>query len=253
MPSVQLSPLPHGPSYASVGAGPPIPPQSMVEMQAWVSSQMNPASQSFAVSQVSGRQNGPPWHVEPIDPAGQSVGSGGTASAAAVLANDKLRNTNVAKRRRVLTSGSLSLCEPAHWQPHARSTMFGLVRLLLNILWIVFGGGFVIFLEYLIGGLLLCLTVVGIPFGVQCWKIAELGLLPFGKDIEHDRESAGGGCLGTGMNVLWFFVAGIWIFLSHVALGLANAVTIIGIPFALQHLKLAMLALFPFGKRIEKL
>ncbi|HHH31235.1 MAG TPA: YccF domain-containing protein [Polyangiaceae bacterium] len=125
------------------------------------------------------------------------------------------------------------------------------MRLLLNILWIVFGGGFVIFIEYLIGGLLLCLTVVGIPFGVQCWKIAHLGLLPFGKDIEHDRESAGGGCLGTGMNVLWFLVAGVWIFLSHVALGLANAVTIIGIPFALQHLKLAMLALFPFGKRIE--
>lgn len=129
--------------------------------------------------------------------------------------------------------------------------MLWLVRLLLNILWIVLGGGFVIFVEYLIGGLLLCLTVVGFPFGLQCFKIAKLGLLPFGKDIEHDAGSAGGGCLGTAMNILWFLVAGVWIFLSHVALGLACAVTIIGIPFALQHLKLAVLALFPFGKRIE--
>jgi uncharacterized membrane protein YccF (DUF307 family) len=124
------------------------------------------------------------------------------------------------------------------------------VRLLLNILWIVLGGGFVIFVEYLIGGLLLCLTVVGIPFGLQCFKIAFLGLLPFGKDIEHDVSSAGGGCLGTAMNILWFVVAGVWIFLSHVALGLACAVTIIGIPFALQHLKLGVLSLFPFGKKI---
>ncbi|MCA9622286.1 MAG: YccF domain-containing protein, partial [Myxococcales bacterium] len=110
------------------------------------------------------------------------------------------------------------------------------MRLLMNILWIVLGGGFVIFLEYLLGGLILCLTVVGIPFGVQCFKIAKLGLLPFGKDIEEDRQSLGGGCLGTAMNILWFFVAGVWIFLSHLALGIALAVTIIGIPFALQHL-----------------
>ena len=124
------------------------------------------------------------------------------------------------------------------------------MRLLLNILWIVFGGGFVIWLEYVIGGILLCLTVVGIPFGLQCFKIAGLGLLPFGKDIESDSDSAGSGCLGSAMNLLWFLVAGLWIFLSHLALGVAAAVTIIGIPFALQHLKLAVLALFPFGKKI---
>ena len=125
------------------------------------------------------------------------------------------------------------------------------VRLLLNILWIVLGGGWLIFAEYLLGGLLLCLTVVGIPFGVQCFKIAGLGLLPFGKRIEHDPRAAGGGCLGTIMNILWFFVAGVWIFLSHLALGLAAAITIIGIPFAMQHLKLGMLALSPFGKKVR--
>ena len=127
------------------------------------------------------------------------------------------------------------------------------MRLLLNILWIIFGGGFVICLQYLLGGLVLCLTVVGIPFGVQCFKIAEMGLLPFGKRIEADPKAAGAGCLGLAMNILWFLVAGVWIFLSHIALGIAAAVTIIGIPFALQHLKLAVLALMPFGKRVVEI
>lgn len=124
------------------------------------------------------------------------------------------------------------------------------MRLLLNILWIVFGGGLVICLEYVIGALILCLTIVGIPFGVQCFKLAELGLLPFGRKIETDSGSAGSGCLGLGANVIWILFAGIWIFLTHIGLGLAAAVTIIGIPFALQHLKLALLALSPFGKRV---
>jgi uncharacterized membrane protein YccF (DUF307 family) len=128
--------------------------------------------------------------------------------------------------------------------------MLSPVRFVLNILWAILGGGILICLQYLIGGLLLCLTVVGIPFGVQCFKMAGLGLFPFGKDIEHDGASAGGGCLGTAMNILWFLVAGVWIFLSHLALGIAAAVTIIGIPFALQHLKLGVLALSPFGKRV---
>lgn len=124
------------------------------------------------------------------------------------------------------------------------------VRTLLNVLWVIFGGGLVIFVEYLLGGLVLCLTIVGIPFGAQCFKIASMGLLPFGKDIEHDAAAAGGGMLGMAMNVLWFLVAGVWIFLSHVALGVGLAITVVGIPFALQHLKLGVLALFPFGKRI---
>jgi uncharacterized membrane protein YccF (DUF307 family) len=127
------------------------------------------------------------------------------------------------------------------------------MRPLLNLLWIVLGGGIVIWLEYLLGGLLLCLTIIGIPFGVQCFKIAGMGLLPFGKEIRDDPASAGGGCLGLLMNVIWFIVAGLWICLSHLALALACAVTIIGIPFAVQHVKLAVLALAPFGKRVHVL
>ncbi len=123
------------------------------------------------------------------------------------------------------------------------------MRLLLNVLWIVFGGGFIIWLEYLLGGLLLCLTVVGIPFGVQCFKIAGIGLLPFGKDITDVPGASGIGCV---LNIFWIVVAGVWIFLSHITLALGLAVTVIGIPFAIQHVKLAMLALAPFGKQVRE-
>ncbi|HLL06406.1 MAG TPA: YccF domain-containing protein [Myxococcaceae bacterium] len=124
------------------------------------------------------------------------------------------------------------------------------MRLILNILWVVLGGGFIIAIEYLIGGLLLCLTVIGIPFGLQCFKLAGLGLLPFGKDIS---DAPGGSAVGCILNVFWILVAGIWIFLSHLALALPLAISIIGIPFAIQHVKLAMLALAPFGKQVREL
>ncbi|MGZ3457807.1 MAG: YccF domain-containing protein [Archangium sp.] len=123
------------------------------------------------------------------------------------------------------------------------------MRLLLNILWVIFGGGFVIWLEYMLGGLLLCLTIVGIPFGVQCFKLAGLGLLPFGKDI---IDTPGASPIGCVLNVFWLLTAGVWIFLSHLGLALGLAVTIIGIPFAIQHVKLALLALAPFGKRVRE-
>lgn len=121
------------------------------------------------------------------------------------------------------------------------------MRLLLNILWIL-TGGLLIWLQYVVGGLLLCLTVVGIPFGVQCFKIAGLALLPFGKDIESEKQGFAKGTLGAVLNIFWLIVAGIWIFISEVTLAFGLAVTIIGIPFAIQHLKLAVLALAPFGR-----
>jgi uncharacterized membrane protein YccF (DUF307 family) len=126
------------------------------------------------------------------------------------------------------------------------------MRTLLNLLWAIFGGGLITALEYAVGGLILCLTVVGIPFGVQCFKIAGLALFPFGKDVADDPTSLGGGALGLLMNVLWFLVAGLWTFLTHIGLALGLAVTVIGIPFALQHVKLAVLALFPFGRRVVR-
>jgi uncharacterized membrane protein YccF (DUF307 family) len=120
------------------------------------------------------------------------------------------------------------------------------VRLLLNILWIVLGGGLLLWLEYVLAGLVLCLTIVGLPFGLQCFKMAGLALLPFGKDIAV--QPTGGGALRVVGNVLWCLLAGIWIFFTHLALAAGLAVTIIGLPFAVQHFKLALLALWPFGR-----
>lgn len=121
------------------------------------------------------------------------------------------------------------------------------MRLLLNLLWIIVGGGFVLWLEYLLVGLVLCLTIVGIPFGLQCFKIGWLALLPFGKDIT-DGERSDPGVFRSLLNVIWFLAAGLWIFLTHAALAIGLAITIIGIPFAVQHVKLALLALWPFGR-----
>ena len=118
-----------------------------------------------------------------------------------------------------------------------------------NILWILIGGGLIIFLEYLISGLLLCITLIGIPFGVQCIKLSILGLVPFGREIA--RKESASGCLAITMNVIWILIGGIWICLTHVIFALLCAITIIGIPFAKQHLKLASLALTPFGHEVK--
>jgi uncharacterized membrane protein YccF (DUF307 family) len=118
-----------------------------------------------------------------------------------------------------------------------------------NLLWIFFGGGLLLFLEYLLGGLFLCLTIIGIPFGLQCFKLAGVALLPFGKQLE-DRASATG-CLSLLMNILWICFGGIWIALTHLVFAALCAITIIGIPFAIQHLKLVSLSFAPFGKEVK--
>ncbi|MBU0517804.1 YccF domain-containing protein [bacterium] len=123
------------------------------------------------------------------------------------------------------------------------------MSLLGNILWIVLGGGIFLFIEYLVGGLLLCLTIIGIPFGIQCIKLSMLALLPFGHDIDYSRNATG--FLATLMNVLWILVGGFWIAVTHLIFAVLCAITIIGIPFARQHLKLAGLALTPFGKTLK--
>jgi len=123
------------------------------------------------------------------------------------------------------------------------------MSLLGNILWVVLGGGIVLFLEYLFAGLLLCITIIGIPFGIQCIKISFLALLPFGKEIRHSEKSTG--CLPVIMNLIWIVIGGIWIALTHLVFALICAITIIGIPFAKQHMKLVELSLVPFGKEVR--
>lgn len=117
----------------------------------------------------------------------------------------------------------------------------------MNLLWIILGG-LVICIEYIIASVLLMITIVGIPFGLQTLKLAILALCPFGSQVRSGYSD--GGCLSVLMNILWIFIGGIWISLSHLVFGVILCITIIGIPFGLQHFKLAGLALTPFGKEI---
>lgn len=116
-----------------------------------------------------------------------------------------------------------------------------------NLLWLILGG-IVIAIEYLVASLILMVTIIGIPFGLQTLKMGMLALWPFGRTTVQRKSTTG--CLSTLMNIIWIFIGGIWIAMSHFAFGLLLAITIIGIPFARQHFKLAGLALTPFGREI---
>jgi uncharacterized membrane protein YccF (DUF307 family) len=116
-----------------------------------------------------------------------------------------------------------------------------------NIIWLVFGG-FLAAIGYLFGGFILCATIVGIPWGLQCFKIAELVLWPFGKKVVPSGGSAG--CLSTLANIIWLFAGGFYTAFIHLVFAAILFITIIGIPFARQHLKLMELSFMPFGKRV---
>jgi uncharacterized membrane protein YccF (DUF307 family) len=116
-----------------------------------------------------------------------------------------------------------------------------------NLIWLIFGG-LIIAIEYFIGSLVLMITIVGIPFGIQTLKMASLSLWPFGRDTAvHTRAS---GCLYVLMNVIWLLTGGLWIAATHAIFGVLLCITIIGIPFGLQHFKLTAIALSPFGRDI---
>ena len=122
------------------------------------------------------------------------------------------------------------------------------MNILLNIIWVVFGG-LMIAIEYAFSSLLMMLTIIGIPFGVQTIKLAQVALWPFGTDISSDGWPSG--CLAGIMNIIWWFLGGFAIALTHLGWGLIFCITIVGIPFGIQHFKLMMLALFPFGKTVR--
>jgi uncharacterized membrane protein YccF (DUF307 family) len=121
------------------------------------------------------------------------------------------------------------------------------MRLIGNIIWLIFGGFFTA-IEYIIASFFLMITIIGIPFGMQTLKLAMLEIWPFGAEIKTRENQPG--CLSTLMNFIWFFIGGIWIFLTHMLFGILLGITIIGIPFAKQHFKLAHLALTPFGREV---
>ena len=121
------------------------------------------------------------------------------------------------------------------------------MSILGNLIWFIFGG-FILGLVYMFGGLVLCLAIVGIPFGLQIMKLGAFAMWPFGGAVVQRERPMG--CLSLFLNVLWIVFGGIEVALSHLALGVAFCVTIIGIPFGLQHFKLMMLALLPFGHEV---
>jgi len=114
-----------------------------------------------------------------------------------------------------------------------------------NIVWLIFGGLLGFFL-WSVAGLVLCITIIGIPFGLQCFKIAGFVLWPFGRDIQLGNFGAGGLIL----NIIWLIFFGWELAIAHLIIGALLCLTIIGIPFGLQHFKFASLSFFPFGARI---
>ena len=117
------------------------------------------------------------------------------------------------------------------------------MTLIGNILWFVLGG-FLVALLYFLGGLMLCVTIIGIPFGIQLFKIAGLALCPFGRDVDMMKDS---GCLNTLFNILWLMLGWWGIAIVHLFLAAIFAITIVGIPFAKAHWRLMKLSMLPFG------
>ena len=115
-----------------------------------------------------------------------------------------------------------------------------------NLIWIILGGLFSA-ITWTISGIILCISVIGIPFGLQCFKIAGLTLMPFGRNVEIGEFGATG-LLG---NIIWLILFGWELCIGHLIFGAILCITVIGIPFGMQHFKLAKLAILPFGAKID--
>ena len=122
------------------------------------------------------------------------------------------------------------------------------MNLIGNLIFLVFGG-FIIFLGYVLGGILLCLTIIGIPLGLQCFKLAGGVLAPFGREVREKEPP--GGALSIILNIIWIILPGLELAIMHLVLAAFFALTIIGIPIAAQHIKLLPLALLPFGREMR--
>jgi len=120
------------------------------------------------------------------------------------------------------------------------------MRLILNIVWLIFGG-LILALEYAVAGIILCILIITIPFGIAAFRIAVYALWPFGRTTVRAPTAGVGSAIG---NIIWLIFAGWWLALSHIALGIAQCVTIIGIPLGLANFKLVPISLFPLGVRI---
>ena len=124
------------------------------------------------------------------------------------------------------------------------------MSLIGNVVFFVFGG-FIIFLGYVLGGILLCLTIIGIPFGLMCFRLAGSVIAPFGREVRETEPP--GGIITLIMNIIWIILPGLELAIMHLVLALLFAVTIIGFPIAVQHVKLVPMALLPFGHVMREL
>lgn len=120
------------------------------------------------------------------------------------------------------------------------------MRVLGNILWIIFGG-LLSAIGWILAGCLWCITIIGIPVGLQCFKLSSISLNPFGKEVRYE-----GGAVSFLVNLIWFFVSGFELALGNFLLGVILCITIIGIPFGKQFFKIAKLSLCPFGAIVER-
>lgn len=120
------------------------------------------------------------------------------------------------------------------------------MRTLLNIIWFLFGGVW-LWLGYMFFGMIACIFIVTIPAGIASFRIASYVLWPFGKRVVDMPNAGAGSAL---MNIVWFFVAGLWLALGHVMTALAQSITIIGIPVAIANIKMIPITCFPFGKMV---
>jgi uncharacterized membrane protein YccF (DUF307 family) len=123
------------------------------------------------------------------------------------------------------------------------------MRLILNIIWLIFGGLFLA-LGYALAGVICFILIITIPFGVAAFRIANYALWPFGRELVRKDTAGLGSAVG---NVLWFILAGWWLALGHIVTAIAQFVTIIGIPLGLANLKLVPVSLFPLGREIRDL
>jgi uncharacterized membrane protein YccF (DUF307 family) len=116
-----------------------------------------------------------------------------------------------------------------------------------NLIWLLFGG-LAAALGYFFGGLVLCASIIGIPWGLQCFKMAGLVLWPFGKKVVSDTRNTG--CLSLFCNIIWLLSGGLYTAITHLVFGFLLFISIIGIPWARQHFKLVEISLMPFGKKV---
>lgn len=114
-----------------------------------------------------------------------------------------------------------------------------------NLLWFIFGG-IISGLSWILSGCLWCITIIGIPIGIQCFKFASIAFFPFGKEVVY-----GGGAISLIANIFWLILSGIPMAIGYLILGILLSVTIIGIPFGKQMFKLAKLSLMPFGATVQ--